>query len=74
MMPETIPDIRTDKGFQKDAELYAESMLRNKSIPIEDVYASLKNLVKSAYLHGGQSGFNAGWRIKEMRSKNEYNI
>ena len=29
MMPETIPDIRQDKGFQRDAELFAEGILKN---------------------------------------------
>lgn len=67
MMPETIPDIRQDKGFQRDAELFAEGILKNKRIPVEDVYATLKNCIKSAYLQGGQNGFNMGWRIKGMK-------
>lgn len=69
MMPETIPDIRTDKGFQKDAELFAEGLLKNRRLPIKDVYLELKNIVVSAYLQGGQHGFNTGWRIKEMEDR-----
>ena len=39
MMPETIPDLRADKGFQKDAEIYAQGALnRKKSINIDDFY------------------------------------
>lgn len=70
MMPETIPDLRADKGFQKDAEIYAQGALnRKKSIHIDDFYVEIKNMLKSAYLQGGQVGFNTGWRIKEMEDR-----
>jgi hypothetical protein len=69
MMPETIPDIRADKGFQKDAEIYATGILNNKRIRVDDFYLTLKNLIVSAYLQGGQVGFNTGWRIKEMEDR-----
>lgn len=69
MMPETIPDIRSDKGFQKDAENFADAVLKNRRFRAEDFYVELKNLIKESYLQGGQSGFNTGWRIKEMEDR-----
>ena len=66
MMPETIPDIRQDKGFQKDSEIFAEGVLKNRRIPVDDFYTTLKNIIKNAYLQGGQQGFNTGYKIKEM--------
>lgn len=69
MMPETIPSFRDDKGFQKDAELYATGVLKNRTLRVDDFYLSLKNIIISAYLNGGQHGFQTGWRIKEMEAK-----
>ena len=69
MMPETIPDIRSDMGFKKDAENFAEMLLKNKRFRAEDFFIELKNLLKEAYMQGGQSGFNTGWRIKEMETQ-----
>ena len=66
MMPETIPDIRADKGFQKDADLFAEGKLKNRLLPINDIYSTILGMLRDAYLQGGQHGFNTAWRIKDL--------
>jgi flagellar biosynthesis/type III secretory pathway protein FliH len=62
-MIETIPNITEDGGFKKDAKQWAENVLRNKTIRIDDFKSQLSNMIEQAYLYGGQNGFRTGLTI-----------
>ena len=64
---EQIPDIINDEGFKKDAEEFAQSLLKNKRFRVEDFYAELKNIIVLAYKLGGQNGFRTGYMIKKIK-------
>lgn len=62
-MIETIPNITEDVGFKNDAKQWAENVLRNKTIRIDDFKSQLSNMIEQAYLYGGQNGFRTGLAI-----------
>lgn len=66
MMPKQLPDITSDKGFQKDAQQYAERVLSLYRLDC------IKEALVGAYLRGAQNGFGCGWRLSEMETKKEY--
>lgn len=61
MMPEQLPDVRNDKGFQEDAARWAKSVMEYLKVDC------IERELKRAYLQGAQAGFGCGYRVCEVK-------
>lgn len=62
-MPESLPDIKADKGTQTDARNYA------KAVAPKVVAVKVEEAIYQAYLAGAANGFRTGYKVFEFRSK-----
>lgn len=63
MMPEQLPDVRNDKGFQEDAARWAMSVMANLKVDC------IERELKRAYLQGAQHGFCCGYCVAQVKNK-----
>ncbi len=66
MMPKQLPDVRQDKGYQKEAEIYAQNVMKVRMYcSPEELQNWLHSLITAAYLQGAQSAIRIGYRLCE---------
>ena len=65
-MIETIPDLTTDLGFQEDARLFIQCLLKNRTIRIDEFKEQITYLMYQSYMQGLQSGFRVGLKLNNQ--------
>lgn len=66
MMPKQLPDMSQDVGVQKDAAIYAASVMKQLKV------SNVEQAIETAYLIGAKMGFCTGYRCSDIEAEKEY--
>lgn len=64
MIPQELPRVADDKGYQDEARLYAVNTMR-KIAPMYDLTNWMQKSIERAYLDGAQSSIRIGYHLAE---------